>query len=84
MIRILYFASLREQLGTGSEELESVQGLDTVDALACHLAARGGEWTNAFGGKRRLMMAINQEAVDAHASLNDGDEVAFFPPVTGG
>jgi len=84
MIRILYFASLREQLGTGSEELEPVPGLDSLDALARHLATRGGEWANAFGGERRLMMAINQEAVDSHARLKDGDEAAFFPPVTGG
>ncbi len=84
MIRVLYFASLREQLGTGAEELESAPGLDTLDALAHHLAARGGDWADAFGTGRRLMMAINQESADPDAPLKDGDEAAFFPPVTGG
>ncbi len=84
MIRVLYFASLREQLGTGAEELESAPALDTLDALARHLAARGGDWADAFGEGRRLLMALNQQTADLDTPLKDGDEAAFFPPVTGG
>ena len=84
MIRILYFASLREQLGTGAEELELPQETQNLDALAAHLARRGGRWKEVFEGGQTVMMALNQEAAKGDASVRDGDEVAFFPPVTGG
>lgn len=84
MIRVRYFASLREKLGTDGEEIEAAPELDTLGALAGHLARRGAPWADAFADGRPLMMALNQEAADADAPLKDGDEAAFFPPVTGG
>jgi molybdopterin synthase sulfur carrier subunit len=84
MIRILYFARLRESLGCASEELALPAGVDTLQALRGHLAARGGAWAAEMAGTRRLRAAVNQTLVQGDAPLKAGDEVAFFPPVTGG
>lgn len=84
MIRVLYFASLRERLGTGAEELEPPVGVKDVGGLAEYLGRRGGRWSEVFDGDQTVMMALNQEAAKGDAQINDGDEVAFFPPVTGG
>jgi len=83
MIKLLYFASLRETLGTAAEELALPGGVDSVTALRGHLAARGGAWQTLLTAKS-VRCAVNQVTVGAEARLADGDEVAFFPPVTGG
>ena len=82
-IKILFFAGLREALGTGSASLELPAGIATVGALRDHLAARGEAWT-ALATTRNLRAAVNQQMVGAEAAVKPGDEVAFFPPVTGG
>jgi len=82
-IQVLFFASLREALGVGSMNCESSPAIATVGALREHLAARGGDW-QALGPGRAVRAAVNQDMVDAAHPLQDGDEVAFFPPVTGG
>ena len=82
MIRILYFASLRERLGCGEETLAASPA--TLDALRAELAARGGVWSEVFGGDERVLAAVNQEMADPSQALHDSDEVGFFPPVTGG
>jgi len=84
MIRVLYFARLREQLGRDAETLEASPALANVAAVMAHLQARGGPWAETFGGGQRVMMAVNQEMADRATVLRDGDELAFFPPVTGG
>jgi molybdopterin synthase sulfur carrier subunit len=83
MIKILYFASLRERLGTAHETLALPQGVATVGALRDHLASRGEPWP-ALQTMRNLRTAVNQSMAGFDAALHDGDEVAFFPPVTGG
>ena len=83
-VKVLYFASLREQLGCGAEEIELPAGVDTLGALQAHLVARGGAWQDALGGGRLVRMAVNQEMKPAASAVRGGDEVAFFPPVTGG
>ncbi|MGQ0652031.1 MAG: molybdopterin converting factor subunit 1 [Betaproteobacteria bacterium] len=82
-IKVLFFASLREQLGSGGE-MEVPAGVTTVAALREHLRARGGAYEKAFAGKALVRAAVNQDMVQPGAPLNAGDEVAFFPPVTGG
>ena len=83
-VRVLFFAALREQLGTPGEEVEVPAGVATVAALRSHLRARGGAYGKAFGGKALVRAAVNQDMVQPSAPLKPGDEVAFFPPVTGG
>jgi molybdopterin synthase sulfur carrier subunit len=83
-IRILYFASLREKIGKEAEEIELPAGVATVAALRSHLRARGGSYESAFSEKALLRSAVNQDMVQPLAAVKAGDEVAFFPPVTGG
>ena len=83
-IRILYFASLREKIGKEAEEMELPAGVATVAALRSHLRARGGSYESAFSEKALLRSAINQDMAQPAAAVKAGDEVAFFPPVTGG
>jgi molybdopterin synthase sulfur carrier subunit len=87
-LKVLYFASLREQLGTGSEEIEMAGESASLAALRARLGARGGNWQTALAEGRSVRMAINQDMVPGSqvqtALLKSGDEIAFFPPVTGG
>jgi molybdopterin synthase sulfur carrier subunit len=83
-VRLLFFASLREQLGTSGEEVDLPSEVATVAALREHLVQRGGAYGKAFGGKALVRAAVNQDMVQPSARLKAGDEVAFFPPVTGG
>ncbi|HEY8354843.1 MAG TPA: molybdopterin converting factor subunit 1 [Methylophilaceae bacterium] len=83
MIRILYFARLREALGLAEESLEVRDGLSVAE-LMVELAQRGGQWQQEFAGCRPLRAAVNQTLVANDAHIHAGDEVAFFPPVTGG
>ena len=81
-ITVRYFASIREALGTGSETLSTEAA--TVGALREELIARGGAAAEALAPGKAVRMALNQDICDADAVLSNGDEVAFFPPVTGG
>jgi molybdopterin synthase sulfur carrier subunit len=82
MIRILYFARLGEQLGRREESLPG-DTAGTVGELRQHLLRRGASWRDAFE-QTTVMVAVNQAMADWETPLRDGDEVAFFPPVTGG
>ncbi len=84
MIRILYFARLRERLGLGEERLSLPADVGTVGELLDHLRARAGIWAESLGEGESLMTAVNQELARPQTPLADGDEVAIFPPVTGG
>ena len=83
MIKLLYFASLRETLGVSNESIELPGGVDSIGALRTHLASRGGAW-EVFAASKSLRAAVNQAMAGADARVAGGDEVAFFPPVTGG
>jgi molybdopterin synthase sulfur carrier subunit len=83
-VKVLYFASLREQLGTAGEELELPAGVGTVAALRSHLRGRGGAWELALADSKLVRTAVNQDMASPSAPIKAGDEVAFFPPVTGG
>ena len=82
-IKVVYFASLRENLGMGGEELELPAGIATLEALRSHLAGRGEQWL-ALSTTKNLRAAVNQAMAGPAAPVKDGDEAAFFPPVTGG
>ena len=83
-IKILYFARLKEVVNYSSEELELESHVNTIMALKNHLSLRGENWANLFNGKQVVRAAINHALVDDLAHINADDEVAFFPPVTGG
>ena len=83
-MNVLYFAWVRQRIGRGEERLDLPAGVATVRALAEHLASRGGGYAEAFADLKRLRAAVNQEHVPFDAPVARDDEVAFFPPVTGG
>jgi len=83
-VKVLYFASLREKVGTGAEEIDLPAGMANVDGVRSYLRARGGAWTEALAEGRLLRTAVNQDMAEGSTVLKAGDEVAFFPPVTGG
>lgn len=83
-VKLLFFASLREQLGTAAEEVDLPAGVATVAGLRDHLRKRGGAYEKALSEKSPVRTAVNRDMAAATAPLNAGDEVAFFPPVTGG
>ncbi|GGC03632.1 molybdopterin synthase sulfur carrier subunit [Marinobacterium zhoushanense] len=83
-MKLVYFASVREQLGIDSETLALPSGVDTVEQLIAWLAQERGEPWAATLRDQRLLCAVNQEMCTLQTQLTDSDEVAFFPPVTGG
>ena len=84
MVKLLFFAGLREALGIAGESLALPEGAGDVAGLRMHLAGRGGAWAVQFAPGRNLRAAVNQDMAVAGTAVRDGDEVAFFPPVTGG
>lgn len=83
-ITLRYFASVREALGASQESLELPEGVATVGGVRDALVARGGVWAEALGRERAVRMAYNQVMCGPETAVQDGAEVAFFPPVTGG
>lgn len=83
MITVLYFARLREAFGTASEQISLPVNVRDIDSLRAHLIARGGVWSDEFQ-KIAIRAAVNQSMASGDSSIADGDEIAFFPPVTGG
>ncbi len=83
MIQLRLFARFREELGVDTEQLES-DGLGCVEDLLKQLRQRGGAWSRLLAEDQRIMVAVNQEMANLRTPLQSGDEIALFPPVTGG
>jgi sulfur-carrier protein len=83
-VTVLYFASLREAVGTNRETLELPTSVTTVASLIEFLAQRGPQWRETLRLSKGMKCALNQEVVTVDAVLTEGSEIAFFPPVTGG
>ena len=81
-VKVRFFASLREKLGEG-EALELPEG-STVAVAREALQSRGGIHAEALARGRAVRAALNQKMCAESAALSEGDELAFFPPVTGG
>jgi molybdopterin synthase sulfur carrier subunit len=81
MIKVVFFAQTRELIGEDGCQVEAIY--PTVDDLRYALSLREGKWALALD-RQRLLAAVNQTIVGMETPLNDDDEVAFFPPVTGG
>lgn len=84
MANILYFASLAETLGVRNEKLALPSDCQNVNDLVSLLRVRGEPFDSSFDGNTRILVAINQEMSEPDAEISDADEIAFFPPVTGG
>jgi molybdopterin synthase sulfur carrier subunit len=82
MINVVFFAALREQLEC-SELTISSENITTVADLKQRLASKNEQWQTLFGNTS-LLSAVNHELVNSDQPIKSGDEVAFFPPVTGG
>ena len=82
-MKVLFFGSLREQLGTGELNTALPDGVETMGQLLQSLQSQGDEWKLALG-TGNVLFAVNQDMVDKNTSISDSDEVALFPPVTGG
>lgn len=83
-IEMLYFAWVRERVGTSAETVDVPGEIDTVTALLDWLAGRSERHAAAFADRARLRAAIDQHFVPLDAALGRAREVAIFPPVTGG
>ncbi len=83
-VKVLYFALLRDAMGIAEERVDVPDGVNTVGALRDWLMARGEPASTALANSRRVRAAVNQDMVESSAPIEAGDEVAFFPPVTGG
>ncbi len=81
---VLYFAWVREAVGTGQEQVDPPEGVDTVDALIAWLAGRSAGHAHAFADRARLRAAVDQRFVPLDSPIAGAREVALFPPVTGG
>ena len=84
MITVLYFARLREALGQGSESIALPASVRDLESLRAMLVARGGAWELELAPGKPVRAAVNQTMAVGDMQINDGDEIAFFPPVTGG
>ncbi len=83
-ITLVYLARLREAFGTGGEKIELPPEVGTVSALTHWLAARGGAWAAELAPGRALRIAVNHDLAGGETPVATGDEIALFPPVTGG
>jgi len=83
-MKLLYFAWMRERMGRAEEDLALPPGIATVGALADWLRGRDAAGAAAFAQPGVVRAAVNQEFAQPSDPVHDGDEVAFFPPVTGG
>lgn len=84
MLEILYFAWVKDRMGRAQESLPLPPGATTVADLAAFLQTRDPQGAQAFIDPASIRAAVNQDFARPSTTIHDGDEVAFFPPVTGG
>lgn len=84
MITLLYFASVREKIGTGEEQRALPENTHTLDGVINWLASLGGAYAAVFTDPQNIRAAVNEQRADENTPVKDGDEIAFFPPMTGG
>ena len=83
-MKVLYFAWLRTRTGTGEEDIPLPEGVGTVAELIEWLKTRGPGYAKAFQELKAVRVAVNQVYTRFDHEIADDDEIAFFPPVTGG
>lgn len=83
-MKLLYFAWLRDRIGMAEEDITPPPEIDTVERLIDWLIGRGEGYGRAFDNRDIVRAAVNQDFASGQTAVGDGDEVAFFPPITGG
>lgn len=83
-VDLLYFAWVRERIGRAAEQVVLPADVGTVGGLLDHLRARGGGYAEALAETARIRCAVNQDFAQPEARIAAGDEIAIFPPITGG
>ena len=83
-LHLLYFAWVREQIGLDEESLAVPEGVQDISGLLAYLATRSPAHAQALADTSRLRFAVNQHFAQPESPVRAGDEVAIFPPVTGG
>ncbi|MGZ0245341.1 MAG: molybdopterin converting factor subunit 1 [Alphaproteobacteria bacterium] len=83
-MQVLYFGWVKSRIGIGKEELSPPPEVTNVASLIDWLKGRGDRYASAFEDSTALRVAVNQEIAPLDAAIADGDEVAVFPPMTGG
>lgn len=83
-MKLLYFAWVRQKIGVSEEDLRPPSSVTSVSALIEFLKSRGAGYEAAFHDLRALRVAVNQQHSGLDAPIGPNDEIAFFPPVTGG
>jgi molybdopterin synthase sulfur carrier subunit len=83
-VRILYFAWLRERIGCAAEQVDLPDDVATLGGLIAVLRSRGAGYEAVFSLGRVVRAAVNQDFATPETAISAGDEIAFFPPVTGG
>jgi molybdopterin synthase sulfur carrier subunit len=84
VITVIYFARLREALGKASEQIALPASVSNLESLRDLLRRRGGAWAEELADSKPVRAAVNQDMARGDTAVHDGDEIAFFPPVTGG
>ena len=84
MLNIQYFASIRETLDRSDEELQLPANVNSVQTLIDYLLGANPHFETVFNKDSKVLVAVNQTVVGRSHPLSENDEVAFFPPMTGG
>jgi molybdopterin synthase sulfur carrier subunit len=84
IMKIFYFAWLKEHTGCSYEDMQLPDGVDTVGALIPHITSKSAGHETALANLEAVRVAVNRVYGDLATPVADGDEIAFFPPVTGG
>jgi len=83
-VSLLYFASFRERLKLENEMIEIDESIKNIADLKQLLASRKNAWEDVFSADKNVLVSINQNMAKTHSPITHNDEIAFFPPVTGG
>ncbi len=83
-MKILYFSWLKEKIGLNSQEIIKPENVETVGDLITFLKEKSKNHKKAFSDLNSIKVAVNQEFADLNKKIKEKDEIAFFPPVTGG
>ena len=84
MLKICYFAKVREGVGIAEELLVMSESINNTDRLLEYMRSRGEPWDQVFSQGNKILLSVNHELSNICRDLEDDDEVGFFPPVTGG